>query len=223
RSIEVVKKDKPIIVSMGDYAASGGYMISCNANKIFAQPNTLTGSIGVFLIVPEISEFMDEKLGITFDTVKTSAHADFPSITRPFNDFEKQLLQASVDSTYYKFKKMVAEGRKLTMEQVEAIAQGRIWTGLKAKEIGLVDELGGIDEAIAEAVSMTGLKEYSIVEYPQQEEIFWENFIFSMSEQTETKILAGQLGILYPHYQAVKDLIDAPVMQMRLPYDIVIK
>lgn len=223
RSIAVVKKSKPVFVSMGDYAASGGYMISCNADRIFAEPNTLTGSIGVFLIVPEISELMTDKIGITFDTVQTSAHADFPTINRPFNDFEKNILQQGVDSTYLNFKKMVAEGRHMTVEQVEEFAQGRIWIGTKAKELGLVDEIGGIDETIRYAANNIGLKEYSIVEYPKQEETFLENIFSSMTEETKAKMIENELGVLYPQYKTVKELLERPVMQARLPYDIVIK
>ena len=223
REIEITKKLKPVVVSMGDYAASGGYMISCNASKIYAQPNTLTGSIGVFLIVPEISGFMNNKLGITFDTASTSAHADFPSITRSFNEREAQILQDGVDSTYLHFKQMVADGRHMTVDQIEAIAQGRIWIGVKAKEIGLVDEIGGIDEAIAGAKELAGLKEYKIVEFPKQEETMLESVITGLTDETEAKIKSEQLGILYPHYQAVEQLLDRPVIQARLPYDLIVK
>lgn len=223
REIEITKKIKPIIVSMGTYAASGGYMIACNANKIYAQPNTLTGSIGVFLIVPEISGFMNDKLGITYDTAKTSEYADFPSLTREFTEREKFILQSGVDSTYLNFKKMVATGRNMTVEQVEEIAQGRIWIGAKAKEIGLVDEIGGIDEAIKGAQELVGLKEFEIVEFPEQKESVLDNIISGLTEETETKIQSEKLGILYPHFKAVKDLVERPVMQMRIPYDIVIE
>ncbi len=223
REIEITKKEKPVIVSMGDYAASGGYMISCNANKIYAQPNTLTGSIGVFLIVPEISGFMNDKAGITFDTAQTSTYADFPSITREFSEREKFILQSGVDSTYLNFKRMVADGRKMTVEQVEEIAQGRIWIGAKAKEIGLVDEIGGIDEAISGAKEMAGLKEYQIVEYPKQKESVLENVILSLTEETKTKMELQQLNILYPHYKTLMELLDRPVIQARMPFELTIK
>lgn len=223
REIEVTKKEKPVIVSMGDYAASGGYMISCNANKIYAQPNTLTGSIGVFLIVPEITDFMSNKIGITFDTVNTSAHSDFPSITRPFSPTESKILQAGVDSTYLHFKQMVATGRNMSVDAVEAIAQGRIWTGVKAKEIGLVDEIGGIDEAMKGAMEMAGLKSYTVVEYPEQKSSILDEVILSLTEETKAQMQAEQLGILYPHYLAIKDLMGRPVMQARLPYEIMIR
>jgi len=208
---------------MGDYAASGGYMISCNANKIYAQPNTLTGSIGVFLIIPEISGFMNDKLGITFDTVSTSQYADFPSLTRPFSERERFILQSGVDSTYLNFKRMVANGRNMTVEQVEEIAQGRIWIGAKAKEIGLVDEIGGIDEAIKGAAELSGLKAYDITEYPKQKPSILDGIITNLTEETEASLKAEQLGILYPHYIAVTELLNRPVIQAKLPYELVIK
>ena len=223
REIEITKKVKPIVVSMGDYAASGGYMISCNANKIYAQPNTLTGSIGVFLIIPEISGFMNDKLGITFDTASTSQYADFPSLTRPFSERERFILQSGVDSTYLNFKRMVAAGRNMTVEQVEEIAQGRIWIGAKAKEIGLVDEIGGIDEAIKGAVELSGLKAYEISEYPKQKHSILDGIITNLTEETAASVKAEQLGILYPHYVAVTELLNRPVIQAKLPYEVVIK
>lgn len=166
---------------------------------------------------------MNDKLGITFDTASTSAHADFPSITRSFNAREAQILQDGVDSTYLHFKQMVADGRHMTVDQIEAIAQGRIWIGAKAKEIGLVDEIGGIDEAIAGAKELAGLKEYKIVEYPKQEENILESVITGLTDETEAKIKSEQLGILYPHYEAVEQLLDRPVIQARLPFDIIVK
>ncbi len=223
REIEITKKLKPIIVSMGDYAASGGYMISCNATKIFAEPNTLTGSIGVFLIVPEISEFMNDKIGITFDTASTSQYADFPSITRPFYERERFILQSGVDSTYLNFKRMVAAGRNMTVEQVEEIAQGRIWIGAKAKEIGLVDEIGGIDDAIEAAKKLAGITDYNLIEFPKQKASILDGIINNLTEQTAASLKAEQLGILYPHYLAVTELMNRPVIQARLPYELMIK
>ena len=223
REIEITKKKIPVIVSMGDYAASGGYMISANASKIYAHPNTLTGSIGVFMILPEISEFMDSKLGVTFDTVKTSPYADFPSITRPVSADESVLLQSAVDTVYYNFKKMVANGRGLTMEQVQEIAQGRIWLGITAKELGLVDELGGIDEAIAGAAEMVGLTSYKLKEYPEIKPTLFESIMKSMGSETEVSLMEKNLGILYPHYKTLEQLIERPSMQARLPYTLKIE
>jgi protease-4 len=223
REIEITKKVKPVVVSMGDYAASGGYMISCNADKIFAQPNTLTGSIGVFLIVPEISDLMEDKLGITFDTANTNTYADFPSITRPFSVREQTILQSGVDSTYLHFKQMVATGRKLSVEQVEEIAQGRIWIGEEAKKIGLVDEIGGIDEAIAAAAELAGMKKYDTREFPEQKESILDQVLVNLTEETKMQMQAQELGFLYPHYRDMKQLLERPVMQAKMPYLLEIK
>lgn len=223
REIEITREKIPVVVSMGDYAASGGYMIAANASKIYAHPNTLTGSIGVFMILPEISGFMDSKLGVTFDTVKTSPYADFPSITRPVNADEQTLLQNAVDSVYYNFKKMVAAGRGLTMDQVEAVAQGRIWLGITAKEIGLVDEIGGIDEAIQGAADLVGLTSYKLKEYPETKYSLFETLLKTMGEQSEELALQQNLGTLYPHYQALMQLLERPSMQARLPYSLKIE
>lgn len=220
REIEITKAVKPVVVSMGDYAASGGYMISCNASKIYAQPNTLTGSIGVFLIVPQISDLMENKLGITFDTAQTSTYADFPSITRPFSTRESTILQSGVDSTYLHFKQMVANGRKMPIEKVEEIAQGRIWIGEDAKSIGLVDEIGGIDEAIKGAATLAGMKTWFIREFPEQKESILDQVVQNITQETKVQMQAEQLGILYPHYINLKQLLERPVMQARMPYEL---
>ena len=223
REIEITKKEKPVVVSMGDYAASGGYMISCNANKIFAEENTLTGSIGVFLIIPEFSGLMEDKLGITIDTANTSKYADFPSVYRTFSAHEQRILQAGVDSTYLHFKQMVAAGRGMSVEAVEAIAQGRIWSGVEAKQNGLVDELGGIDEAIAAAASLSNMKNYFVVEYPEQKKSFLDDVVMSLTEESKAQMLSNELGMLYPHYIHLNELLQRPTMQARLPFEVVVR
>ena len=223
REIELTKQQKPVVVSMGDYAASGGYMISCNATKIFAQPNTLTGSIGVFLIIPEFSGLMENKLGITIDTANTSTYADFPSVYRPFSTHEQKILQSGVDSTYKHFKQMVASGRGLTMEQVESIAQGRIWTGSEARENGLVDEIGGIDEAVAAAAELGKIKNYFVVEYPEQKSSILDEVVLSLTEEAKMQLDVDDILTLYPHYMYMRELLERPVIQARLPYEIEVK
>lgn len=223
REIEMTKKEIPVVVSMGDYAASGGYMISCNASKIYAQPNTLTGSIGVFLIIPEFSGLMENKLGITIDTANTSTYADFPSLYRPFSAYEQKILQSGVDSTYKHFKQMVATGRSLTMDEVELIAQGRIWTGIEAKQNGLVDEIGGIDEAVAAAAELGKIKNYFVVEYPEQKSSILDDVVLSLTEEAKMQLSATDLMALYPHYMYMRELLERPVMQARLPYEIDIR
>lgn len=168
REIELMKKGgKKVVVSMGDVAASGGYYISCNAQKIFVEPGTITGSIGVFSVIPDFSSFMKNKLGVSFDRVKTADMADAPSVTRPMSDAEKVIVQQEVDRIYNTFKQRVADGRKLKMAYVDSIAQGRVWTGKRAIKLGLADAEGGLQNAIDEAVRMAGLKEYKLKVYPE--------------------------------------------------------
>ena len=167
RELVLLKKKKHLIVSMGDYAASGGYYISSMADSIFAMPNTITGSIGVFSILFSIDKLMKNKLGVTFDEVKNAPYADLPTTSRPLTADEAKRMQNSVDTVYERFKNHVVEGRKLSLANVDSIAQGRVWTGTDALGIGLVDALGGLDRAIASAASMAKLSDYKIVTYPE--------------------------------------------------------
>lgn len=167
RELTLLKQKKPLIVSMGNYAASGGYYISSNADSIFALPNTITGSIGVFGMMFNFDKLAKNKLGVTFDGVKNAPYADFPTAVRPLTPEEGAMMQRSIDTIYAKFKGRVASGRKLAPEVVDSIAQGRVWTGGKALELGLVDGLGGLDRAIASAVAKAGLTTYKIVTYPE--------------------------------------------------------
>jgi protease-4 len=179
REIELMKKEgKKVVVSMGNVAASGGYYISCNADKIFVKPGTITGSIGVFSVIPDFSSFMKNKLGVNFDRVKTAEMADAPSVTRPMTDAEKIIVQQEVDRIYETFKQRVAEGRKLKPGYVDSIAQGRVWTGKRAIRLGLADAEGGLQEAIEEAVRMSNLKEYKLKIYPEP-----KSFLEYISEQ----------------------------------------
>ena len=158
--VELLRKEKPVVVSMGGLAASGGYYMSCNANYIFAEPTTLTGSIGIFGIVPDHSELLTQKLGLKFDAVKTNRNSLFGTSSRPMNDEEIGYLTASISRGYDLFRKRVADGRKMTVEQVEAIAQGHVYTGEDALKIKLVDELGGLDKAVAKAAQLAKTKSY---------------------------------------------------------------
>ncbi len=211
---------KPLFVSMGDYAASGGYYIACNADSIYAQPSTLTGSIGVFNVFPQAQQLLNEKLGITFDTVKT---ADLSSAFTPFlslSDREKQLLQKRTDDLYRTYLSRVAEGRKMTVAEVDAIARGRVWVGTNALEIGLVDRIGGIDEAIAGAAGQAGLDNYSVVTYPEAKSP-WQRLIEEFTEREEVLTryaLREQLGSYYPHYRYLRELSQGSGEQMRLPF-----
>lgn len=168
-AVKELKTKKPVIVSMGDYAASGGYYISCVADTIVAEPTTLTGSIGIFGMIPNVKGLTD-KIGLSYDVVKTNKYADFGNIMRPFNEDEKSLLQMMITEGYDTFVTRCAEGRHMTKEAIEKIAEGRVWTGETAKELGLVDELGGIDKALDIAVAKVGIEGYTVVSYPEKQD-----------------------------------------------------
>lgn len=222
REIEMIKKEgKKVIVSMGNVAASGGYYIACNADKIFVQPNTITGSIGVFSVVPDFSSFMKNKLGITFDRVSTSKYADAPSVTRAMTEEEKKIIQNEVDKTYLTFKSRVAEGRKLKMEYVDSIAQGRVWTGKRAIELKLADQLGGLEDAVAEAVKLTGVKEYRLKSYPEPKS-FFEYIMNSYPDQFTRSSLKKELGAEeYEIYLRLKELKnDRGEVKARMPFEL---
>ncbi|MGL6267813.1 MAG: signal peptide peptidase SppA, partial [Chitinophagaceae bacterium] len=194
REIELIKKSgRPVIVSMGDVAASGGYYIACNADSIFAQPNSITGSIGVFAIVPNMEGFMKNKLGITFDGVKTATYADALTVTRPMNANEKRIIQHEVDNIYLDFKTRVADGRKRDTAYIDSIAQGRVWTGTRALEIDLVDRLAGLNDAIVCAASMAKLKDYGIRQYPEEKSPY-EVIFGSYGKNYKAEMLKSELG-----------------------------
>ncbi len=173
REISLLRKEKPVIVSMGDVAASGGYYIACNADSVFANANTITGSIGVFSIVPNMQSFFKNKIGVTFDGVKTATYADMGGIDKPLTDPEKRFFQASVDSIYHTFKTRVANGRKKSVDAVDSVAQGRVWTGTHAITVGLVDRIGTLQDAIDCAVKMAkiGKTDYKLREYPEKKSL----------------------------------------------------
>jgi protease-4 len=220
REISLAKKAKPVIVSFGDVAASGGYYIACNADSIFAQPNTITGSIGVFGIVPNMKKFFNNKLGITFDGVKTGPFADLPSVNRPLSAAEKTFVQNTVDTIYTTFKTRVADGRNLPLDIVDSIAQGRVWTGQRALQLKLVDKLGGINDAIKSAAGMAKLKEYTLREYPEKEN-FLESIMKKYKEEVKVKAVKEEIGeeqyTLLKQLKNLRKLIAVP--QARLPFE----
>lgn len=224
REIELAKKDMPVIVSMGDYAASGGYWISTNTDYIFAQPTTLTGSIGVFGVIPCAQELLTEKVGVTFDVAKTNANSDFGSLTQPLTPFQLAKLNESVAKTYNDFTSLVGKTRNLRQTYVDSIGQGRVWSGRDALEIGLVDELGGLEKAIAYAAEKAELKEYSIVEYPKQKTTMEKLMEMTKPDNEIDAVMKTKLGSYYPYLKAVESLVNAdePV-QARLPYCIVME
>ncbi|RPD38294.1 signal peptide peptidase SppA [Chitinophaga barathri] len=224
RELTLARKSKPVVVSMGNYAASGGYYISCMADSIFAEPNTLTGSIGVFAIVPNMQGFFNNKLGITFDGVKTGEFADAGNTTRPLTDKEKALFQRSVDTIYATFKQRVVEGRKLSQGVVDSISQGRVWTGVQAQKMGLVDRLGGIQAAVDCAAKMANIPKVEISAYPKPKNKL-ELYLKSIGGNTKANMLKEELGKDYKFYETIKKLraLTTGEVQAKLPYEMVIE
>ncbi|WP_207532808.1 signal peptide peptidase SppA [Desertivirga arenae] len=219
REVVLTKKVKPVVVSMGDLAASGGYYISCAADSIFAQPNTITGSIGVFGIIPNMQNFFNNKLGITFDGVKTGTHADLGTITRPLTPEEKLIIQNEVNRIYDSFTKRVAEGRKKTQQYVNEIGQGRVWSGSEALKIGLIDRLGNIDDAVRSAAKMAKVTDYRIVSYPVQKEGL--SALFDKSgDKLRVYFAKKELGDQYEYYEKLKAAVNLKGIQTRMPFDI---
>lgn len=222
REVELIKNRMPVIVSMGDVAASGGYYIACGADSIYADANTITGSIGVFSVVPNISGFMKNKLGITFDGVKTASYADAPTATRPLNSMEQKMLQAGVDSIYHTFKSRVAKGRKKSIEYIDSIAQGRVWLGSDAIGVGLVDRIGSLNDAIASAAKMAKLKGYSIKQFPESKS-FLEDFIEDYKDYVKVKSIESEIGAgqwqVLQHMKTLQQMVGAP--QTRMPIFVV--
>ncbi|WP_308777162.1 signal peptide peptidase SppA [uncultured Bacteroides sp.] len=217
REVSLLKEKKPVVVSMGDYAASGGYYISCAADWIVAEPTTLTGSIGIFGYVPNTEKLVTGKLGLHFDVVKTNRLADMGDITRPFTEEEKTLMQNMVNKGYELFTKRCADGRNIPIDELKKIAEGRVWTGSMAKDLKLVDELGGIDKAMDEAVKRAGIENYTVVSYPEP-----GNFLTSLLETKADNYINGRLeenfGEYYEGFKFLKNLKDADRLQARMPF-----
>lgn len=221
REVELAAKEKPVIVSMGNYAASGGYWISSTADYIFADPNTLTGSIGVFGTIPNLKGFLNDKIGLTFDEVKTNKNADFGSLSKPLTPYQMTMMQKHVTETYDNFITLVSETRDLRKTFVDSIAQGRVWSGTDALEIGLVDELGGIDKAIAYAADKAGLTSYSIKEFPKQKDPL-ENLFKTETQEYYTKaVMKNNLGSSYKYLEAIENISRIEGIQALMPMVVV--
>ena len=221
-AVKELKTKKPGIVSMGDYAASGGYYMSCMADTIVAEPTTLTGSIGVFGMIPNLKE-LSEKVGLTFDVVKTNKFADLGVIMRPFNQDEKALIQMSVAQSYDTFISRCAEGRHMTKEAIEKVGEGRVWTGEMAKELGLVDVLGGIDTALEIAVRKAGIEGYTVVSYPAKQDLLSSLLDTKPTNYVESQILKSKLGEYYQQFGMLKNLKERSMIQARIPFELNIK
>lgn len=223
REVALAKKSKPVVVSMGDLAASGGYYISCAADKIYAQPNTITGSIGVFGIIPNMQGFFNDKLGITFDGVQTNKFAGMMTTSRALTEEEKSIIQGYVDNFYDTFKRRVAEGRHMTEAQVDSIGQGRVWTGTAAKSLGLVDEIGGLEAAIKGAAQLAKLEEgdYRTRDYPEQEDMM-QQLMKSLSGDAKAWLRNEAFGEdleLMHQFEAVRKARGLMGVQARMPFD----
>lgn len=219
REVKLASEAKPVVVSMGGLAASGGYYIACAADTIVANPSTLTGSIGVFGMIPNTQELFEDKLGINNEVVKTNELSDLPSVTRPMTKLEKDKMQQMVENVYSTFVQHVADGRGMSFDEVDAIGQGRVWTGANALEIGLVDVLGDLGDAIEIAQEMSGVDTYRIVEYPKQKDPI-QVLIEGLSSKIKSKIIADELGTASKHYYALKSMMNNNGVMARLSYDI---
>ncbi|HEV9037224.1 MAG TPA: signal peptide peptidase SppA [Puia sp.] len=225
REVELAKKDKPVIVSFGDVAASGAYYLSCNADSIFALPGTITGSIGVFTIIPNLKSFFNNKLGITFDGVKTAPEADLLSTTRPLTPSERALVQNMVDTIYSTFKGRVADGRKMGLGYVDSIAQGRVWSGTAGSELGLVDRIGTLQDAVDCAARMAGTSDYHLVEYPEPRS-FLDRLLGTYKHSTSMKTaVREEIGEEnYRSWMTLKKLKSMiGVSETKLPFDLTIE
>lgn len=224
RELDLTKEVKPVIVSMGNYAASGGYWISAKADYIFADPTTLTGSIGVFGTFPNLKGFLNDKVGLTFDVAKTNENADFGSVAEPLTPFQYAKLQENVVKTYDDFTGRVAEGRGLRQTYVDSIGQGRVWAGADAIELGLVDQLGDMEDAIAYAAEKAGLgSDYKVTELPKEKD-FFTRIMESMNPSDELDAAMRQkMGVYYDYLQGLENLQKNTGIQARMPFDMIIK
>ena len=217
REVQLLSKEKPVIVSMGALAASGGYYISCGANKIFAEPTTLTGSIGIFGMIPDATELLTDKLGLSFDVVKTNAHSDFGAMGRPLNESECRLMQAYINQGYELFTGRVAQGRKISQDSVKAVAEGRVWTGEQAMKIGLVDKLGNLNDAIAAAAKAAKIEKYSVGRYPEPAPWFASLLQEKKADYMDSQMRSA-LGEFYPAFSLIRDLKNQDAIQARMTF-----
>jgi protease-4 len=217
RETVLAKQAKPFVVSFGDVAASGGYYIACAADTIVAQPNTITGSIGVFGVLFNAQDMLKNKFGITMDTVKTNRFADLGGPLRPLTEIEREIIQNSVNDIYFDFIGKVAQGRGMTIAEVDSIGQGRVWSGKDALRIGLVDVLGGIDDAVKIAADMAGLEDYRITELPEAKDPM-EQMIKQLTGGGEEALLKARLGNYYGYMKELETMMNMKGVQARLPF-----
>jgi protease-4 len=218
REVELAAREKPVVISMGNYAASGGYWISTPGTKIYANPTSISGSIGVFGLLPNAGKLLNQKLGITTETVNTNENSDFPSVYRPMDIYEKNIMQMTIEKIYSDFLDKVAAGRRMTRESVDSIGQGRVWSGTRALKNGLVDEIGGLKEAIRGAAELAGLdSSFSIRELPTVEDTYTK-LMNQLSGNVRLNILKKEMGESFRFYNELKEIREISGIQARLPY-----
>lgn len=221
REMKLAQENKPVVVSMGDVAASGGYYIACAADKIYASPNSITGSIGVYGILMNFEELLTDKLGLTFDQVKTNKYSDLGSLNRPLTKDEYDIIHEIVVKTYDGFISKVALGRDMNKIDVDNIGQGRVWSGSNALDNNLIDAFGGLEDAIKEASIMAEITEYRIYDLPEQQDPF-QKLLSQFEEELKTSWVKSQLGSQYKYYKTLEDLKDLKGIQARMPYQFII-
>lgn len=220
-AIERLKMNKTVVSSMSDYAASGGYYIACNSDRIFAQPTTITGSIGIFGIIPEVENLLTKKIGFTFDEVKTNKYGNFPSLHKKMSEGEKIFFQKEIEYGYQQFIERCAWGRKITLDSISKIAEGRVWTGIDAQQLGLVDELGGLSSAIAWIVKENNLSQFEIIEYPQKK-TFLEEIKLNMGESIKARLIRSWVGeTAKQHIEIIKQIKDIYPIQARMETSVI--
>jgi protease-4 len=217
QELELSARTKPVVISMGNYAASGGYFISAPATKIYASSTSISGSIGVFGLLPNAGELLEKKLGLTTEIINTNKNSDFPSVYRPMNVYEKEVMQRSIENIYSDFVSKVSKGRKMSIESVDSIGQGRVWSGISAKNIGLVDEIGGLNDAIKGAAELAGLDKYSIRELPVLKDPY-TRLLSQLGGEIKMRILKSELGESARYFKMVEEIRELSGIQARLPY-----
>lgn len=224
REVKLAQREKPVIASMSDVAASGGYYIAMACDTIVALPTTITGSIGVFGLVPNVAPFLEDKLGVTTDVVNTGKYSDMYTVTRPLTGFEKQVIQQSVDEIYETFTQKAAEGRGMSLSDLQAVASGRVWSGVEAREKGLVDIFGTLDDAVDIAAQAAGLEEddYKVNYYPRKKDMI-QQLLSEFEESVKVRLLKQEIGPAYPYVQRVKGVMEMTGIQARMPYEFVIE
>jgi protease-4 len=219
REVVLAQKEKPVIASFGDVAASGGYWIACPADTIVASPNTITGSIGVFGILPNAEKLLEEKIGITIDRVNTNKFSDMGTFTKKLAPEERAFMQENIENVYDTFLQHVSEGRNMDKANIDSIGQGRVWSGANAYELGLIDVLGGIQEALDIAQEKAGIERYRIVSLPTKEDPF-QKIIKELSGDVSKRLIKNKLGDKYQYYLYLQQIANMKGLQARIPYHI---